>query len=627
MNNKRIILCLDIDQTIMNSNAPEHLVDINGSDYFDDASTWVNFLTEMKTYCERQNLQFFVQIITAKDRPDLLTERVFNVLHPFLMPLNQHAEVVHTERAMQLIDPTAGYVPTQYHYTLHQGEGEYSQRLASTTRLDFNEAVEEPLLSPIHICGLTSKAAAMKYIAEYFHEVTPAKNMFLLDDQTWNIDDIEQSAYGFQGVLCDALRRLEGSTKEERTVACHEILTVLRKKIETRIDNILALEPLGLKLHAHVVQDEQRKAHEIHLAAKLGKLIRVKTLIEDEPLLVHTIDAFNHTPLVWAASKGHEDVVALLIKHGADTNQATQLPLTDTSQRTHHRNTPLDWAIHGRHVLTVDTLFQAEAMSHNHHEMEILNDLIRAQNTTHVKALALKNQHALNQLDSEGYTALHIAVIYNQIDIFNDLIEMGADLNTRTSDATGQYYYIEHPHQTAMDLACALDDQEMVFILFNAGAIITPTHNYEQQPIHIFAKHGLITSVQALITAYPEMIHAKDSMNQTPLLWAAANGHHEIITLLIAHGADVNAPTLLPTDHEDYSTAHNNSPLDWAINGEHTAAILTLVTAGGKPNHQHNDFDVRAMVGQLTKLSIFKQEKPETPSISSHKDLVPYEGF
>jgi|GEM_PF-2143907 len=622
MYTERIILCLDIDQTIMNSNAPEHLIDINGSDYYDDASAWVNFLTEMKTYCERHDVQFIVQIVTAKDRVDILTEYVFNVLHPFLLPLNQHGEVVHTERAMQLVDPTAEYVPTQFHYAQHQGERH--QRITSTTRYDFDETTEEALLSPIHICGLTSKAAAMKYIAEYFHEITPAENMFLLDDQVWNIEDVQQPGYGYQGILANTLRELESGTKEERTAACHEILATLKNKIETRVDIILALDPLDIKLHARVEHDQQDNHDGIHLASKLGNIERVQELIAHDPELVHAVDAFNQTPLVWAASKGHHDIVALLIAHGADINQATRLPITDTSSRTHHLNTPLDWAIEGRHIATVDTLYQAQAVSHNHHDVDILNDLIRAENQTHVQFLISKNQLALNQRDMEGYAAVHVAVIYNQIDVLRDLIAKGADINTRTSDAIGQYKYIEHPHQSTMDLACALDDEEMVSILFEAGAIIIPTHAYELQPIHIFAKNGLITPVRILIEQNPGFVHAKDSMNQTPLLWAAANGHHEIIKLLIDHGADVNMATQLPTDHEDYATVNHTSPLDWAIKGEHVVAILTLVTAGGTPYHSHTDFDMNLIIRPLTELSIFRAEatRSVTPSLSSQEDTV-----
>ncbi|MDF1826922.1 MAG: ankyrin repeat domain-containing protein [Legionellaceae bacterium] len=622
MNHKRIILCLDIDQTIINSNAPDNLVDINGSDYYDDATPWVNFLTEIKTLCAQQAFQFFVQIITAKDRVDIHTERVFNALHPFLLPLNQHGEVVHTERAIQFVEPTEGYVPTQFHYTNHQAERQH--RLASTTRLDFNEKIESGLLAPIHICGLTSKAEAMKYIAEYFHDITPAKNVFLLDDQMWNIEDVQQPAYGYQGVLANKLRELEHDTKEARTLACHELFTTLKNKIEARIQAIMVhmhktRGPSPIPIIA--AQPEHQKPHAIHRAAKLGQLRLVKKLLEDEPLLVHTIDAFNQTPLVWAAAKGHHDIVKLLIDHGADINQTTHLPSTTQSQQTNYFSTPLDWAIQGRHIATVEVLFVAGAVSHHHHDIEILNDLIRAHNQTHVQALILKNQDHLNQRDIEGYTALHVAVIHNQIDVFRDLIAMGADINTRTAEASGQHLYIDYPHQTAVEIACELDDEWMVSILFEAGASIKPSEEYKQQPIHLFAKHGLLTQVQTLIMRYPEMVHATDSMNQTPLLWAATHGHHDIVTLLIQYGAHVNQPTLLPNDHEAYATEHNKTPLDWAVSGHHIKTIVLLLQAGGVVHHAHDGFDVRSMINQLMAHSIF-----QAPSVSSSADDVAYEG-
>lgn len=49
---EKICICLDIDETLINSKTqPEDLVDFNGSDSFDDARAWINCLDELKTYC------------------------------------------------------------------------------------------------------------------------------------------------------------------------------------------------------------------------------------------------------------------------------------------------------------------------------------------------------------------------------------------------------------------------------------------------------------------------------------------------------------------------------------------------------------------------------------------------
>jgi ankyrin repeat protein len=58
----------------------------------------------------------------------------------------------------------------------------------------------------------------------------------------------------------------------------------------------------------------------IHDAAKDGDLAKVQALLEENPELVSSIDSSGHTPLHWAAFRGHKDVAELLLAHGADVN-------------------------------------------------------------------------------------------------------------------------------------------------------------------------------------------------------------------------------------------------------------------------------------------------------------------
>src|SRR5438094_10147185 len=55
---------------------------------------------------------------------------------------------------------------------------------------------------------------------------------------------------------------------------------------------------------------------EIHDAAKIGALGRVKALLEGNPDLAFSKDNTRTTPLHFAAYKGHKDVVQLLREHG-----------------------------------------------------------------------------------------------------------------------------------------------------------------------------------------------------------------------------------------------------------------------------------------------------------------------
>jgi hypothetical protein len=59
----------------------------------------------------------------------------------------------------------------------------------------------------------------------------------------------------------------------------------------------------------------------IHLACKLGVLADVQQYIFDDPLLVHSLDEYNNSPLYYTSLCGHVDCCAYLLKHGAKDDE------------------------------------------------------------------------------------------------------------------------------------------------------------------------------------------------------------------------------------------------------------------------------------------------------------------
>jgi ankyrin repeat protein len=77
---------------------------------------------------------------------------------------------------------------------------------------------------------------------------------------------------------------------------------------------------------------------EIIKAAKMGAALRVKELLEQDPSLILARDADGSTPLHCATWKGHQGVVELLLKQGADVNAH--------NNNDHWGTTPLHAAAH-----------------------------------------------------------------------------------------------------------------------------------------------------------------------------------------------------------------------------------------------------------------------------------------
>ncbi|MDF1645833.1 MAG: ankyrin repeat domain-containing protein [Legionellaceae bacterium] len=98
----------------------------------------------------------------------------------------------------------------------------------------------------------------------------------------------------------------------------------------------------------------------VHDAAKNGHLNIIKLLLKHNPTLLNQTDEFEQTPLLWAASKGHVNIVQYLVDMAADLNAPTQLPAEYLYQEESGR-TPLDWAIKNGHAAVCEVLIRAKA--------------------------------------------------------------------------------------------------------------------------------------------------------------------------------------------------------------------------------------------------------------------------
>ena len=87
---------------------------------------------------------------------------------------------------------------------------------------------------------------------------------------------------------------------------------------------------------------------EIIKAAKSGDAERVSALLADDKSLVKARDKDGSTPLHCAVWKGHEQVVALLLKAGADVNAQ--------NENDHWGTTPLHAAAHANQAAIAQLL-------------------------------------------------------------------------------------------------------------------------------------------------------------------------------------------------------------------------------------------------------------------------------
>jgi len=161
--------------------------------------------------------------------------------------------------------------------------------------------------------------------------------------------------------------------------------------------------------------------------------------------------------------------------------------------------------------------------------MEAFTAAVKANNAALVRQLLAQHPSLKARIDQPlpngdfGAPALIAAVNHNNREMIDILLEAGADINARSQWWAGSY--------GVLDSAGA----ELAPYLISRGANVD---------IHAASRLGMIDRVRELLTANPQLVHARGGDGQFPLHFAATV---EIAQLLLDTGADIDGRDI---DHE-----------------------------------------------------------------------------
>jgi ankyrin repeat protein len=145
---------------------------------------------------------------------------------------------------------------------------------------------------------------------------------------------------------------------------------------------------------------------------------------------------------------------------------------------------------------------------------------------TDVVKLLLASKADANLQDNNGVTALYTAAGFGHKDTVQLLLVNQADTNVR--DKNGM---------SALFVATFNGHPDVVRLLLASRADVNAKNNNGMTPLHVAAVKDV---AEVLLTSNAD-VDARANSGHTPLHFAAVNGHIDVVRLLLARKAEVNA--------------------------------------------------------------------------------------
>ena len=214
--------------------------------------------------------------------------------------------------------------------------------------------------------------------------------------------------------------------------------------------------------------------------------------------------------------------------------------------------------------------------------------------STEIPKLLIDSGTDIHFRTSDGLTALHAAVEFQDIEKAALLIQRGINVNARSlkgntplHTATGTSstlgYIVDKFEQEGIKLSQKDKNElelhlraaqlEMVSLLLEKGADPNAANKGKLTPLHNAAHHGHSQVVRKLIT-YHANVNILDAQGWTPLAWGIASDDLKTVEVLLANGADLKRMT------SPYS-----SPLHISVAKGNLAITKALISYGAKLNH------------------------------------------
>ncbi|XP_069599920.1 ankyrin-2 isoform X37 [Ranitomeya imitator] len=365
-----------------------------------------------------------------------------------------------------------------------------------------------------------------------------------------NISDLEKilDYYGYNIEEISEPESMSDSNtsflKAARSGNLDKVLEYLKGGVDINTCNQNGLNALHLAAkegHLYLVQELLERGSSVdsatkkgntalHIASLAGQLDVVKTLVK-QGANINAQSQNGFTPLYMAAQENHLEVVKYLLENGANQSTATEDGFT-----------PLAVALQQGHNMVVAILLENDTKGKV--RLPALHIAARKDDTKSA-ALLLQNDHnadvqskmMVNRTTESGFTPLHIAAHYGNVNVATLLLNRGAAVDFTARNGI-----------TPLHVASKRGNTNMVKLLLDRGGQIDAKTRDGLTPLHCAARSGHDTAVELLLERGAPLL-ARTKNGLSPLHMAAQGDHVECVKHLLQHKAPVDDVTL------DYLTA------------------------------------------------------------------------
>lgn len=301
-----------------------------------------------------------------------------------------------------------------------------------------------------------------------------------------------------------------------------------------------------------------RAAPPLVQAAQSGSGTEIEELLDQGVNVESRHEQTKRTALAVACHCGNDDVVAILLSHGADPHCKDATGMT-----------PLHLAATRGHYRVVDYLLKEDV------EVDALGPerktpLRLATDNGHIEVaeLLLSHRAKVNARDAQNLTALHSVARIGDEEVVSLLLRYKADIEAKDGN-----------FMAAIHHASERGRARIVDILLAKKADIEALGKESMSPLASACAAGSVDVVELLLQRKASLRHKGDG-GMSPLHWASYNGHSDIVDLLLEKRTSLGKVSV------DARTIDGRTPLHLAAMSDNFAAAEVLLRRGASVEAQ-----------------------------------------